>query len=144
VSGGARARHSFAIAAAATYATTLLAFGFVAIPFLIGRVCLQSLLEADYHFGASNAIRLLSPLAGVVVNGVLGVLGILTVTSAIAVWTAAQAAGTVYLGWFVARRLEGYARPDLALARRTVRFGAKTHVGQIMGLGNWRLDQWFR
>jgi O-antigen/teichoic acid export membrane protein len=44
--------------------------------------------------------------------------------------------------WYVRRRLAGFGRPDLALMRRTLGFGLKTHAGRIMLLGNFRLDQW--
>src|SRR4051812_37469811 len=37
---------------------------------------------------------------------------------------------------------DGLGRPDLALARRTVAFGLKTHPGRLMGIGNYRADQW--
>jgi O-antigen/teichoic acid export membrane protein len=130
-------------ALAAGLPVALLVLALAAIPLLISRVYFQALLEADYCFAVSNGIRLLSPAAGLIVNGLLGIFGVLTVTTAIAVWLTAQAAGTVILTWFIARRLEGFGPPSLALARRSLRFGVKSHVGHIMGLGNWRLDQWF-
>jgi O-antigen/teichoic acid export membrane protein len=37
--------------------------------------------------------------------------------------------------------MAGFGRPDFALARRSVRFGARAHVGRVMQLGNYRLDQ---
>jgi O-antigen/teichoic acid export membrane protein len=120
----------------------LLLLGFISIPFLISRVYFQALLEADYSFGVSNGIRLLSPVMGLAVNGVLGIFGVLTVTSAIIVWLGAQVAATVVLVWFIARRGAGFGRPDMALARQSLKFGAKSHIGHVMALGNWRLDQW--
>ena len=39
--------------------------------------------------------------------------------------------------------MEGYGRPSRELARHSLTFGAKAHVSHVMGLGNWRLDQWF-
>jgi O-antigen/teichoic acid export membrane protein len=121
----------------------LFAFVFMAIPVLIGRVFLQAVLDSDYRFSFSNGVRLIAPVSGVVANGLLGVVGALTVTTAMTAWIAGQTASTVLLGWYVARRMEGYGRPSRALARRSLTFGAKAHVSHVMGLGNWRLDQWF-
>jgi O-antigen/teichoic acid export membrane protein len=121
----------------------LLAIALAAIPVLIVRANLQALLQADYHFGIGNATRLLSPVTGVVVNGALALAGVLTVGSAIATWIAGQALGVVVLAVVVVRRGSGFGRPDAALARRMLSFGARSHVGRVMNLGNYRLDQWF-
>jgi O-antigen/teichoic acid export membrane protein len=121
----------------------LLAAALGAIPVLIVRAYLQALLQADYQFAVANASRLLSPLTGVAINGALGFAGALTVTSAVATWIGGQALGVAVLVWVVVRRGSGFGRPDLALARRELGFGARSHPGRIMNLGNYRLDQWF-
>jgi O-antigen/teichoic acid export membrane protein len=121
----------------------LLAVALTAIPVLIARACFQALLQADYHFGIANATRLLSPATGVVVNGGLAIAGWLTVGSAITTWVAGQALAVGVLLVVVVRRGAGFGRPDRALARRMLSFGARSHVGRVMSLGNYRLDQWF-
>ena len=121
----------------------MFAFAFLAIPVLIGRVYFQALLDADYRFSFSNGVRLVAPVSGVVPNGALGVAGGLSVTSAMTVWLAGQGVSTALLVGFQARRLGGFARPSLALARRSLTFGTKSHLSHVISLGNWRLDQWF-
>lgn len=123
-------------------AKPLLIFAFAAIPFLMGRVFLQALLQAEYHFAFANGIRLLGPLSGVILNGTLGIVGALSVASAMAAWLAGQVLGTLLLVGFVTRRMAGYGRPSAPLARRSLAFGGQTHVSHVLGIGSWRLDQW--
>ena len=78
-----------------------------------------------------------------VANGVLGIAGALTVTTAMIAWLAGQTLSTVLLAWYQARRLDGFGRPDRALMRRSLTFGTKSHLSHVISLGNWRLDQWF-
>jgi O-antigen/teichoic acid export membrane protein len=118
-------------------------FALLAIPVLVGRVYFQALLDAEYRFSFSNGVRLLAPVSGVVANGVLGIAGALTVTSAMIAWLAGQTLSTVLLAWYQARRLDGFGRPDRALMRRSLTFGTKSHLSHVISLGNWRLDQWF-
>ena len=124
-------------------ASSLLAFVFLAVPFLIGRVYLQSLLHADYRFAFANGVRLLAPVSGIVVNGALGVIRLLSVGTAMAVGGGGQALASLLLALFVARRLAGFGRPSAAVARRCLSFGIKSHLGHVMNLSNARLDQWF-
>jgi O-antigen/teichoic acid export membrane protein len=111
-------------------------------PVLMLNLYLRWLVRADYAFAVTNIAWLVTPLANVIVNGLLALLGMLTVGTAIATWLAGQAAGTLILVWYVARRLVGFGRPDLRLMARALGFGLKTHAGRVMLLGNWRLDQW--
>jgi len=90
----------------------------------------------------TNAAWLITPVANVTVNGLLAALGWLSVATAVSTWIAGQVLGTALLAWYVGRRLAGFGRPDLGLARRTVWFGVKAHAGRVMLLGNYRLDQW--
>ncbi|MFN2469224.1 MAG: oligosaccharide flippase family protein [Gaiellaceae bacterium] len=103
---------------------------------------LWNLAQSDYRFAVTNLVWLLPPVVNVAVNGVLAAMGALTVTSAILVWLAGQTAGTLVMVWYVARRLSGFGRPDPRLGRETLAFGAKTHLGTVGMLGNFRLDQW--
>lgn len=122
---------------------TLRWVAFASIPVLILQAHLTFLVRADYGFGVTNLAWLLSPLMGVVVNAVLALLGLLTVATAFATWVVAHALAAALLVWYVARRLAGFGRPDLRLAGRALGFGVKTHLGRVMMVGNYRVDQWF-
>ncbi len=115
---------------------------FVSLPFLILAVYLRFLVQADYGFHVTNAAWLITPVANVSVNGLLAVIGLLSVATALTTWIAGQVLGTALLVWYVSRRLAGFGRPDLVLARRMAWFGVKAHAGRVMLLGNYRLDQW--
>jgi O-antigen/teichoic acid export membrane protein len=111
------------------------------VPMLVLQVCLQLLAQAHYLFGVSNLAWLLTPAVMVVVNGALAALGALTVGKAVGAWCLGQALATAVL--VVATfRTGGFARPDRRLAGAMVTFGAKAHLGRVMLLGNYRLDQW--
>jgi O-antigen/teichoic acid export membrane protein len=115
---------------------------FASLPFLILAVYLRFLVQADYGFRVTNAAWLITPVANVSVNGLLGVLGLLSVATAIATWIAGQVLGVALLVWYVSSRLAGFGRPDLGLAKQMAWFGTKAHSGRVMLLGNYRLDQW--
>ena len=121
---------------------SLVATALAAIPLLVARTYLQSLAEADYRFNWSAGTRLVSPLLAVTVNGALAAIGVLTVGSAAATWVLGQGVAFLALVWFIIRRSTGFGRPDRALARRALGFGVKSHLGRVMNLGNYRLDQW--
>jgi len=112
------------------------------LPVLVLQPFLRFLVEADYGFLVSNAGRVLPPALNVAANGLLAAVGALTVGTAVAVWLAGQTLTVALLAWYVERRLAGFGRPGAALAGRALRFGIKAHVGRVMLLGNYRLDQW--
>ena len=112
------------------------------LPVLILGLYLRWLVRADYAFTVTNVALLVTPIGNVVVNGVLALLGLLTVGTAIATWLGGQAAATLILVWYTARRVAGFGRPNLPLMGRALVFGLKAHAGRVMLLGNWRLDQW--
>jgi O-antigen/teichoic acid export membrane protein len=116
---------------------------FAFLPVLILQPFLRLLVQADYGFTVTNLGYVLPAVANLAVNGALAAFGVLTVGTAVGVWIAGQVAIAAVFGWYVARRLAGFGRPDLALARRSLAFGAKAHAGRVMLLGNYRLDQWF-
>jgi O-antigen/teichoic acid export membrane protein len=122
--------------------TGLIWLSLASIPVVVLGTYLQLLIQAEYGFAFTNAVWLLPSVVNVAVNGLLAVLGVLTVASAVATWVAGQAAATALLAWYVARRSAGFGRPDLRLARRSLSFGVRSHVGSVMSLGNYRLDQW--
>ncbi|HWQ23590.1 MAG TPA: oligosaccharide flippase family protein [Gaiellaceae bacterium] len=123
--------------------TPVLALALAAIPILILQAGLQMLIQSQYRFAVTNAAWLLGPVTNVSVNGLFAAIGVLTVSSAVAVWVAGQLLGTILLVWYAARRAAGFGAPDAGLARRSLAFGSQTHLGRVMTMGNYRLDQWF-
>jgi O-antigen/teichoic acid export membrane protein len=61
---------------------------------------------------------------------------------AVGTWVYGQLLALGLLVWYVIRRGQGFGRPDLPLARHSLTFGVKSHIGSVMALGNYRLDQW--
>ncbi|MGI9658217.1 MAG: oligosaccharide flippase family protein [Gaiellaceae bacterium] len=112
-----------------------------AIPLGIARWCLNLLVQADYAFMATNRAWLAGPLTTVVANGVMALLGELTVTTAIAAWVGGQALSVAILVGYVALHA-GFGRPSFAVGREAVSFGAKAYVGRTLAVGNTRADQW--
>ena len=112
------------------------------VPLIILEIYLLYLAQADYAFVVTNASMLLGPAVAFTGNAVFALTDTLSVRNAVGVWLAGQVAATALLMWFVARRLAGFGRPDLVLARRSLGFGLRAYVGRVMQLGNYRLDQW--
>lgn len=129
-----------AVAAGSDPLTRWIAFAF--LPVLILQVFLRFLAQAEYAFAVTNLAYILPSVLNVVLNGSFAAVGVLGVGTAVGTWLAGQAIATAILCWYVAQRLPGFGRPDLGLARRSLGFGAKAHVGRVMQLGNYRLDQW--
>jgi O-antigen/teichoic acid export membrane protein len=122
---------------------TLVWLALAAVPLLILKVYLTFLVQADYGFAVTNAVWLLTPVANVTVNGMLAAVGHLTVTAALIAWVGGETLGALVLCGHVARSRQGFGAPDRALARRALGFGLKAHIGRVMTLGNYRIDQWF-
>ncbi len=114
----------------------------VSLPILVLQVCLLHLALAQYLFVVCNAAWLLPPLVNVTANGALALFGALSVESAVGVWLAGQALATLLLAGAIVRRLGGFGRPRRSLARQMVAFGTKAHLGRVMLVGNYRVDQW--
>jgi O-antigen/teichoic acid export membrane protein len=114
-----------------------------AIPGLVLQTYLTFLIRGQFGFGITNVAWLASPAIAFVGNASLAVAGKLSVTSAFSLWVAAHIATTAMLVWYVARRASAFGRPDLALARRSLGFGLRSHLGRVMMSGNYRADQWF-
>jgi O-antigen/teichoic acid export membrane protein len=121
----------------------LQALALAVIPVLILQSSLITLIQSQYGFGVTNAAWLLAPLTNLALNGTLAVLGLLTVGSAVVVWIVGQLVATALLVWHAVRGLPGVPRPDRRLARDMLSFGTRTHLGRVMTMGNYRLDQWF-
>ena len=112
------------------------------IPVVVLTAYLTLLVQADYAFGAANVAWLLPAVAQTLVNGSLAATGALTADVAVASWVVGQALAAGLLMAYVATRLAGFGRPDPALAGRSLAFGAKSHAGRVLTVGNYRLDQW--
>jgi O-antigen/teichoic acid export membrane protein len=121
----------------------LQALALAAIPVLILQSGLGTLIQSQYGFAVTNTAWLLAPSTSLALNGALAAFGLLTVGSAVLVWIAGQVTATALLAWHAVRRLEGVPRPDVPLARQMLSFGSRTHLGRVMTMGNYRLDQWF-
>jgi O-antigen/teichoic acid export membrane protein len=115
---------------------------FCALPVLILGIYMKYLAQADYGFGLTNAVWLITPIANVTINGVLALMGVLSVATAVATWVGGEVFSTLVLVWYVKSRLAGFGRPSWDVAKRTLSFGLRSHAGRIMLLGNYRLDQW--
>jgi O-antigen/teichoic acid export membrane protein len=122
--------------------SNLLRVSLAVIPVLVLQAALLFLIRADYGFALTNVAALVGPVLTVAVNGTLAAAGRLTVETALGVWVTAQVLATGLLVWYVARRLQGFGRPEPRLARRSIGFGLKAHTGRVMKTGNYRLDQW--
>lgn len=120
----------------------LLALALGSVPVMILRNYLWALVLADYGYAWSNASWLIGPLVNVVGNGGMALVWHLSVPFAVGTWVVGQTIGDAVLVWFVARRSGGFGRPDLALVKRSLSFGIKAHLGTVLLVGNYRLDQW--
>lgn len=120
----------------------LRALALASVPVIVLQTYLANLVQADYRFGLANLAWLASPVTNVAANGVLVLVGALTVGRTVAVWVGGWALATAILVWYTGRRHTGFGRPDRALARSMLGFGLKAHGGRILMVGNYRLDQW--
>lgn len=129
-------------ALAGNTATGLRWLAVAAIPVIILKTTLKFLLQADFRFAMSNAIWVMPPLLTFLANVVLALTGHLSVAASFTSWVAAHILATMLLVGYIASRSTGFGRPDVAVARRTLHFGGRSHVGRVMMVGNYRLDQW--
>jgi O-antigen/teichoic acid export membrane protein len=122
--------------------TSLFWVALAAVPVVIAKNYFSFLAQAEYAFAVTNLAWLAGPVTSVTFSILLASFGMLTVTTGIATWVAGQTLGVIILLAYNLRS-SGFARPDLGLARQALSFGLKTHLGRLMGLGNYRADQWF-
>lgn len=120
----------------------LLWIALAAIPPSMLRTYLSYLVQADYGFAATNRAWLAGPVTTVAVNGMLGALGALTVASAMTAWVAGQSLAALIMVVHV-HRGTGFGRFHARLARQSLGFGAKAHLGHVTEVGSYRADQWF-
>ena len=120
----------------------LLGLALAFLPVLVLQTYLDYLVQAEYGFVVSNLAWLLAPVTNVVANSALALAGQLTVGRAFGTWLVGQTLWTLLLAAFVSFRSAGFGRPDARLARASLGFGLRTHLGRTMMLGNYRLDQW--
>ena len=122
--------------------TELLALTLASLPGLVLSTNLRFLIQGDYGFAVTNLVWVLPAIINISINGLFALAGSLTVDVAVVTWISGQLLGTAILVWYVARRSVGFGRPSLEVARGTLGFGLKSHIGRVMLLGNYRLDQW--
>jgi O-antigen/teichoic acid export membrane protein len=122
--------------------SNLLWLTFASLPVLVLGIYMRFLVQADYGFGITNLAWLITPVANVSMNGVLAVVGLLSVGTAVATWIAGQTMATILLLAYVGSRMAGFGSPDWGLLKRALAFGVQSHAGRAMLLGNYRLDQW--
>jgi O-antigen/teichoic acid export membrane protein len=115
---------------------------FASLPLLILSIYLRFLVQADYGFLVTNIAWVVTPIANVTVNGLLAAVGLLTVATAVGTWICGQILGALILVWYVWRRSQGFGRVDAEAIRWSLGFGVRSHVGRVLLLGNYRLDQW--
>jgi O-antigen/teichoic acid export membrane protein len=120
----------------------LIALVLAVIPVLVLQPCLDQLLRAHYLPTLSNVGMLVLPVTNVVVNGALAMMGTLTVATAVISWVTGQLLSTLVLAVGVSRRLGGFGRFDLQLAKRMLGFGIKAYSARVLLLGNYRMDTW--
>lgn len=123
-------------------AIPLIAVALTSVPVMVLKTYLSFLARAQYAFAIANVAWLVGPLTTALINTALALADVITVTSAIVTWVGGQVIGVVLLIAHI-RRHGGFGRPDVPLARRMLGFGAKTHVGRFMEVGNYRVDHWF-
>lgn len=121
----------------------LRALAVASIPILVLQGALYRLIQADYRFAFSNVSMVVPPVVNLAANLALALAGAMTPARAVVAWIGAQLLATVLLTGYVQTKVAGFGRPDLQLARRALSFGIKSHLGRVMQLGNFRLDQWF-
>ncbi len=120
---------------------TLLAASLATVPVVVAKTFFQYLLQAEYAFGVTNLAWLSGPLLTATANAILAIGGWITVTTAFVAWICGQWLGILIMVVAAGRR-SGFGRADLGLAKRALGFGLKTHPGRLMGVTNYRADQW--
>ena len=93
-----------------------------------GRFRPYSYVQASLPWGYAAALAVVDLTAG------------LTIVRALAIWTAVEAVAGVALLWAGASET-GWSRPDVAVLRDSVRFGARAWIGSLSQLLNARTDQ---
>src|SRR5688500_16429296 len=84
----------------------LVALVLASIPVLVLQPCLDQLLRAHYHPTLANVGMLALPVTNVITNGVLALMGELTVTTAVISWVVGWSLSTFVLAAGVSRRLD--------------------------------------
>ncbi len=123
-------------------APALLALALASIPIIVLDLYLRLLAQASYGFAWTNAAWIVATSVSLVANVALAVAGYLTVGTVLAAAIVGQAIGVAIVVWYLVRHDSGIGRADVALARRALGFGVKSHIGRVAQIGNYRLDHW--
>jgi O-antigen/teichoic acid export membrane protein len=113
------------------------------MPILVFQAAMLRLVHADSRFAFANLATFVPPALNLALVIGLALADRLTVGATIVSWVVSWAASVVMLVVFTQMRIAPFARADAPLARRMVSFGSKSHLGRVMSMGNYRLDQWF-
>lgn len=134
----------FALVPAAAGDTSLQAqwLAIATIPVLMLQAYLTHLVRADYAFRITNVSWMMGPAIAMAGNAALWATGELTLITAFGTWMVAHVAACFLLIGYVVRRSVGFERPDRRLAMRTMRFGLRAYVGNVLLVGNYRVEQW--
>lgn len=97
---------------------------------------------AEYRFRLSNGSLMVVPATTFLVNAVLGLAGVLTVTISLCAWIGGYVIGLLMLLRWAVTEI-GFGRWSRSLATRSLRFGLKNQVPTTMQWANFRLDQLF-
>ncbi|HET9477465.1 MAG TPA: oligosaccharide flippase family protein [Dehalococcoidia bacterium] len=115
-----------------------------ALPAVVAYVLLTSFLHGESRFLALSSVAVVQGLTGVAVAGAFYAAGNLDVLGAIVAFTSSfVVADIVCFAVVAAGRLDARAilRPDFAVLKEQIRYGAKGQVANLAQLFNYRLDQ---
>lgn len=118
-----------------------LVIALASIPAVTLQTYLVYLARGAYHFAAANVALLVGPTVALLTNLIMFGFGRLSVTSALVAWTSANFVSAALLALHHGVKT-GYGRPDAALAKGSIAFGAQSHIGGIFATGSYSLDQW--
>jgi O-antigen/teichoic acid export membrane protein len=100
----------------------------------------DAFLVGSGRIGRRAAVLAIAPWVYAGLVGVMFFTETMTVTRAATAWATAMTAGAGLMIW-LAVRVNGLARPGLALLRESIAFGVRSWVGSVASFLNMRFDQ---
>ena len=114
----------------------------IAVVVVVLHTYFRFLAIAQYRFRLANGALVVIPVTTLILNAVLGGLGVLTVESALLIWIGGYLIGLAMLVRWVFEDI-GFGAWSASLAKRCLSFGLKNQLSATMQLANFRLDQMF-
>jgi len=111
------------------------------VPFGIANTILTMILMAEGKLTGYNVSRLVGPASYTGAVAVLWINGALSVASAFLAWVCSLVLTVIADLFLVARLRSGTPRWSAVVARRSVGYGIRSHVGTVAQYGTLRLDQ---